>query len=106
MEEVTALGIKVLGELAAPGGDLTGELATPVTGGKVDLAAADALMDDFAVPQEVVALVDSSEFDRRGVHVACPLREVDVLITDTGISREARRMVTEAGVSLVLAEVA
>jgi DeoR family ulaG and ulaABCDEF operon transcriptional repressor len=50
--------------------------------------------------------VDSSKFDRRGVHVSCPLRKLDVLITDTGISREARRMVTEAGVSLVLAEVA
>ena len=55
--------------------------------------------------EEVVALVDSSKFERRGVHVSCPLQKVDVLITDAGISAGARRMVTEAGVSLVIAEV-
>lgn len=54
--------------------------------------------------EELVALVDSSKFLKRGSLVACPLDRVDVLISDTELAREHREVLVRAGVRLILVE--
>ncbi|MBR9765344.1 MAG: DeoR/GlpR transcriptional regulator [Rhodobacteraceae bacterium] len=52
---------------------------------------------------ELVLLVDSSKFESRSSLVLCPLEEIDVLITDEGISDRAAAMVESADIRLVVA---
>ena len=54
--------------------------------------------------EEIIVLVDSSKFDIRTSLVLCPLTRISTLITDTGLSSQARDMVQEAGVKLVTVE--
>ena len=54
---------------------------------------------------ELVLLVDSSKFARRSALILCPLDRLDVIVTDSGISARDAKMVTEAGVRLIVAEV-
>src|SRR5690606_3511431 len=53
---------------------------------------------------ELVLMVDSSKFTRRSSLILCPLDRVSTLITDDGISDEARRLVGNAGRRLIAAE--
>jgi DeoR family ulaG and ulaABCDEF operon transcriptional repressor len=53
--------------------------------------------------EEVVLLVDSSKFRSSSGAIVCGLDEVDVLITDVGIGAEARAMLEQAGVRLIVA---
>lgn len=55
---------------------------------------------------ELVLLVDSSKFRAPAGHIVCDLREVDVLVTDTGISDAHAQTVERAGVRLIVTEVA
>ncbi|WP_010140962.1 DeoR/GlpR family DNA-binding transcription regulator [Oceanicola sp. S124] len=52
---------------------------------------------------ELVLLVDSSKFESRSSLVLCPLEEIDVLITDEGISDRAAAMVEGADIKLIVA---
>ncbi|SFB07010.1 transcriptional regulator, DeoR family [Poseidonocella pacifica] len=54
---------------------------------------------------ELVLLVDSSKFDARSSLVACPLEEIDVLVTDEGITDRAAAMLEAADIKLVVAPV-
>jgi len=54
--------------------------------------------------EELVALVDSSKFERKGNLVASPLEELDVLISDPGLSLPDRRMLADAGVRVLIAD--
>ncbi len=54
---------------------------------------------------ELVLMVDSTKFTRRSSLILCPLDRVSTLITDDGISDEARRMVENAGIRLIVAQV-
>jgi len=54
---------------------------------------------------ETILLVDSSKFQNRSSLILCPLDRVSVIVTDDGVTDEARRMVEAAGVTLVVAEV-
>jgi DeoR family ulaG and ulaABCDEF operon transcriptional repressor len=51
--------------------------------------------------EELVVLVDSSKFGQRHSKILCPLDRVTAIITDEGVSDEARRIVGEAGVELI-----
>lgn len=53
--------------------------------------------------EQLVLLVDSSKFQSSSGHVVCGLDEVDVIVTDSDISDDARAMIEEAGVRLVVA---
>jgi DeoR family ulaG and ulaABCDEF operon transcriptional repressor len=53
---------------------------------------------------EIIVLVDSSKFDGHSGHVVCQLDEIDVLVTDSGISAEHAKMLEKAGVRLVVAQ--
>ncbi len=52
---------------------------------------------------EIIVLVDSSKFDGPSGHVVCPLQDIDIVVTDSGVSAEHSRMLEQAGVRLVIA---
>lgn len=53
--------------------------------------------------QQIVVLVDSSKFDGPSGHVVCPLEEIDIVVTDDGISSSHAKMLDKAGVKLITA---
>ena len=52
---------------------------------------------------ELIVLVDSSKFAKRSSLVLCPLRRIDTVITDEGISDKAAAMLEAADVTLIVA---
>ena len=54
---------------------------------------------------ELVILVDSAKFERRSSLVLCPLSRVTAIITDDGLSDEARQMIVQSGVELIVVSV-
>ncbi|HXP96500.1 MAG TPA: DeoR/GlpR family DNA-binding transcription regulator [Telmatospirillum sp.] len=54
--------------------------------------------------QRLVVLADSSKFLESRSLVVCPLSEVDVFVTDDGISDKAHKMLVDAGVTVLVAE--
>ncbi len=52
---------------------------------------------------ELIVLVDSSKFSKRSSLVLCPLRRIDTVITDEGISDKAAAMLEAADVTLIVA---
>lgn len=54
---------------------------------------------------ELVVLADSSKFKSRSSLILCPLERVNTIITDDGIDERDRRMVENAGIELIVAEV-
>lgn len=54
--------------------------------------------------QRLVVLADSSKFLESRSLVLCPLSQVDVFITDDGISDKAHDMLVDAGVTVIVAE--
>jgi DeoR family transcriptional regulator, ulaG and ulaABCDEF operon transcriptional repressor len=53
--------------------------------------------------KQIVLLADSSKFDVPSGHVVCALRDVDVLVTDAGISSANRKMLEDVGVQIIVA---
>jgi DeoR family transcriptional regulator, ulaG and ulaABCDEF operon transcriptional repressor len=68
----------------------------------VILVAAERRLLDRA--EEVVLLVDSSKFAQSSGAIVCGLDEVDVLITDSGLTEADAAIVRAAGVRLIIAE--
>ena len=54
---------------------------------------------------ELVLMVDSTKFQRRSSLILCPLNRVSALITDDGIPDQARAMIEDAGIKLIVAGV-
>ena len=54
--------------------------------------------------QQVVLLVDSSKFGQQALARLCALKEVDVVVSDAGLSKEHREQVKAAGCDLMIAE--
>lgn len=52
---------------------------------------------------EIIVLADASKFETASGHVVCGLEEVDAIVTDDRISDQARTMIEQAGVRLILA---
>jgi DeoR family ulaG and ulaABCDEF operon transcriptional repressor len=65
------------------------------------LVAAERRLIDRA--DEIVVLVDSSKFSGPSGLVVCPLEEIDVVVTDSGIAPEHTKMLEKAGVKLIIA---
>lgn len=53
--------------------------------------------------EQLILLVDSSKFHGPSGNVVCDLDEVDIVVTDSGIASEHRRMLTKAGVKVIVA---
>lgn len=57
-----------------------------------------------AAAKQVIAVTDSSKFNRSGVHRICAVEEIDILITDSGISAAFARTLEASGVQLIIVE--
>jgi DeoR family ulaG and ulaABCDEF operon transcriptional repressor len=51
----------------------------------------------------MIVLVDSSKFRSRGSLILCPLERIDMIITDDGIETSTHKMLTDAGIEVVIA---
>jgi DeoR family fructose operon transcriptional repressor len=58
----------------------------------------------MAQAQQVVLLADSSKFGQQALAKLCDLSDVDVVVTDDGLSPEHRKEVEAAGCRLVIAQ--
>ncbi|OHB69120.1 MAG: DeoR family transcriptional regulator [Planctomycetes bacterium RBG_13_63_9] len=58
----------------------------------------------MAAADEVIVVADSTKFGHESLGHVCPLKDVDCLIVDEGISDAWREKVSGAGVRLVIAE--
>lgn len=67
----------------------------------VVLVASERRLIDRA--EELIVLVDSSKFESPSGNVVCGLDEIDVLITDGGISAANATLVEKAGIRLIVA---
>lgn len=52
---------------------------------------------------KIIILADSSKFGQRGFGRICSLEDIDVIVTDAGVSEQAMAMAEEAGVDLIIA---
>lgn len=68
----------------------------------VVLVAAERRLIDRA--KQIVVLVDSSKFAAPSGHVVCPLEEIDVIITDSGISGGHKTMLEKACVKTIIVQ--
>jgi DeoR family transcriptional regulator, ulaG and ulaABCDEF operon transcriptional repressor len=66
----------------------------------VILVAAERRLIDRA--RQIVVLVDSSKFTGPSGHVVCPLAEIDVLVTDAGLSPPHKKMLEAARVKTIV----
>lgn len=57
------------------------------------------------VAKEIIAVTDSSKFNRSSIHKICCLDELDVLVTDSGIPDAFVQALEKSGVRLVVVEV-
>ncbi len=53
--------------------------------------------------EQIIVLADSSKFDSSSGQVVCGLEEIDILITDSGVSPESAAMLERNGIKLIVA---
>jgi DeoR family ulaG and ulaABCDEF operon transcriptional repressor len=53
--------------------------------------------------ETLILLIDSSKFVSISGSIVCDLSEVDVVITDKGVDRQALEMLEDAGIEVVVA---
>ena len=53
--------------------------------------------------ETMIVLTDSSKFKNRGSLILCPLDRIHTIITDDGIEDSAHKMLTDAGVKVIIA---
>lgn len=58
----------------------------------------------MAQAQEIVLLVDSGKFGQQALSLLGSLEEVDILVTDSGVTDEARKQAEAAGCRLIVAD--
>jgi len=54
--------------------------------------------------RQAIVLADSAKLGTRGVVNVCPLEDVDIVITDSGVSRQMVRMLEQAGIRVIVAK--
>lgn len=67
----------------------------------VVLVASERRLIDRA--EQLILLVDSSKFQGPSGNIVCGLEEIDVVVTDSGIGRDHRKMLESAGVRVIVA---
>ena len=55
--------------------------------------------------QTRIVLADSSKIGQRGFARICEVEDIDILITDNGISEEAKQRIEKLGVKLIIVEI-
>jgi len=69
----------------------------------VVLVASERRLVDRA--KQIVVLADSTKFEAPSGHVVCTLQDVDVVVTDSGLSPVHRKMLDSAGVLTIIVRV-
>ena len=54
--------------------------------------------------RKVIALIDSSKFHSKGITTIAPLKEIDTLITDSGIPEDILEKIKSLGVFVIVAD--
>jgi DeoR family transcriptional regulator of aga operon len=54
--------------------------------------------------KKVIALIDSSKFQHKGIRAIAPLKEIDMLITDSGIPSDTLKAIKQLGVDVLVVE--
>lgn len=54
--------------------------------------------------QKTIVLADSSKFGKRGFAKICNLEDVDMIITDSGVTDAVRQQIEELGIDLLIAK--
>lgn len=52
---------------------------------------------------QIIVLADSTKFRRRGFCNICSMKDIDILITDSGLSEQAREEIQSLGIKLIIA---
>lgn len=76
------------------------DLEFGITNSNIDEAQLNKKM--MASSLRTIILADSSKFGRRGFGKICNLDQVDVIITDSGISDSMAKLIEETGIELVI----
>jgi DeoR/GlpR family transcriptional regulator of sugar metabolism len=58
----------------------------------------------FEVSKKICLMVDSSKFNCYDLHEFCSLKQVDTVITDAGITREARNLLNKYKLEVIIAD--
>ena len=56
--------------------------------------------------EKTIILADSTKFGRRGFGKICKLDDIDIIITDDGITQEMKDHLEETGVQIIIAKTA
>lgn len=84
--------------LAADGIDVNLGLSSP------DLEEAALKRTMIKMARKVIVVADSSKFGRRNLAVICSVSQIDVLITDKGISATDKEALEKMGVEVVIVD--
>lgn len=57
----------------------------------------------MAASSKTIVLADSSKFGRRGFGKICKLEDIDIIITDDGITEEMKERIEDIGVQIIIA---
>lgn len=60
------------------------------------------IMIDIA--EQTILLTDSSKFKRKSLNLVCGLGDIDILVTDEGISATDKKLLTDAGVTVLVSK--
>lgn len=96
-----------------PDDGMSGYRATKIFTGAASIGAYGLMQTDILIAQaelrllaradQLVVLADSSKFAAPAGHVVCGLDEIDILVTDEGLSDATAQLIERSGVELVVA---
>lgn len=110
--EVSNLTCSAYGSYAAIGLDIfhTNKLFFGVEGFSVEDGLSCGVLDEGDLTKQmiksstkIIVLADSTKFRRRGFCHICNLKDIDILVTDSGLSEEAQKAIIEQGIELIIA---
>jgi len=55
------------------------------------------------ISKQVILLADSSKFSKRSLAFICPINKVDILVTDSGITKEFKKQLENIGITVIIA---
>ena len=69
-----------------------------------DMREAELNQKMMAAAQKTIILADSSKFGKRGFAKIGNMEDIDIIITDAGISPQDARAIEEIGIDLIIAK--
>lgn len=57
----------------------------------------------ISIAKEIIVVADSSKFKKRSLAFICPPNKIDIIVTDSGISKEDLKLFQDSGIKVVIA---